>query len=332
MDYFDIYPWQKPLWQLCLKIFKQLPHAILFSGMKGVGKSQIAKAFIGFIMCENKKEVNACRKCKSCLLYSTEKHPDFYLIKPEKKDGNIKVDQIRQAINELNQTPLLSGYRVVLIQLAENMNHASQNALLKTLEEPGKNTLIVLLSERPALLSATILSRVQKINCIGPSVNDARVWLHENQQMEKQIDNKTLLTLTNNSPLLSLAYAQEGFLTWHNEFQMGIVNLISLNQSVSRVIENLKHEHVTQYVLLCLTHWTKAIIHYKLGIVEDRLLYTNYVAQIKSQCDELSLVKIFIFHTYLQEKWRQHILKIALNEQLFLEDLFIHVLILFGER
>jgi DNA polymerase III delta' subunit len=143
--------------------FKQdrLAHGYLFAGPDGVGKFTVARKLAQLILCENN---SACDDCGQCKFFLTEANADFLQI-----DGTegIKIEQIRDLIYKLSLKPYMAKYKVAVIDKAEEMNDASANALLKSLEEPKSHTIIILVTPNANRLPATIVSRAQKIN-FGP--------------------------------------------------------------------------------------------------------------------------------------------------------------------
>ena len=118
--------------------------------------------FVKIVLCQKPSANNskACGQCKACLLFASEAgHPDLIWLKPEGKLNLIKIDQVRDIIEFLSKSAQQGGYRVVVFEQAEGLNIAAQNALLKSLEEPGANSLLLLTSLRPDLLLPTIKSR-----------------------------------------------------------------------------------------------------------------------------------------------------------------------------
>ena len=136
-------------------------HAQLLPVDEALGGYQLANEMAQMALCLNKTPEGACQQCKSCLLYQAGNHPDVHWVR---KDGaQIKVDQIRELCQSLLHTAQQGGARVAVIENSERMNTAAANALLKTLEEPGDNTLLILQTDTPASLLPTITSRCQKI-------------------------------------------------------------------------------------------------------------------------------------------------------------------------
>jgi len=120
----------------------RLPHALLFYGQKGLGKKALAIEFSKFLI----KEISP---------------PDFILIEPEGKE--IQIKQIRNLIQGLSFKPYLADFKIAVINKAHLMSQESQNCFLKFLEEPTDKTYLILITEYPAMLLPTILSRVQKL-------------------------------------------------------------------------------------------------------------------------------------------------------------------------
>lgn len=122
---------------------RRIPHAYLFMGPASLGKHTLAVELAGKILqTEN-----------------PEKHPDFMTLNEE---GEIPVEKVRELIASVSLGPIAGTKKVVIINNAEQLNKSGANALLKTLEEPGESTVLILVaSERPLL---TILSRCQKFN------------------------------------------------------------------------------------------------------------------------------------------------------------------------
>jgi DNA polymerase III delta' subunit len=139
----------------------RLAHGYLFAGPDGVGKFATARKLAQMILCENN---SACDECSQCKTFLSEANADFLQI-----DGTegIKIEQIRDLIYKLSLKPYMAKYKVAVIDKAEEMNEASANALLKSLEEPKSHTIIILVTPNANRLPATIVSRAQKIN-FGP--------------------------------------------------------------------------------------------------------------------------------------------------------------------
>ena len=199
------YPWQEEQFQTLKSLHAQskLPHACLFTGLPGVGKFQFAKYFAAFLLCENINESGICHECKSCLLFAGGTHPDVMLLEPLDGASVIKVDQVRELVDFVNKTAQRAGHRVILIDQAEKMNVAAANALLKSLEEPGKDTTLLLVSSSPDALLPTIRSRCQRYIFPVPDKEIVMPWLVS--IVADQSRALSLLKEANGAPLLALS-------------------------------------------------------------------------------------------------------------------------------
>ncbi len=204
------YPWLDKQWQQLQsqKTGGKLPHAMLFAGPIGLGKYEFAVDFAKSILCENPQDNGAaCGRCRSCIKFEAHTHPDFYLVTPEETGKQIKIDQIRELITQFSLASHQGGYRVTIISPAENMTLAASNSLLKTLEEPPANTLLMLVTARLMDLPATILSRCQRLKFAVPDKTQARNWLKTTQNLSDP-DVASALAVANNSPLKAISYLE----------------------------------------------------------------------------------------------------------------------------
>ncbi len=147
----------------------RLHHAYLFTGPGGVGKTLSAKALAQALLCTQPTETaDACDQCNACVRVASLQHADLHVIeRNQKKDGgrerNIKIAQVRELQRSLTFKAFEGDRRVVLLLDAECMTPPTANALLKTLEEPGKGTYFILVSDAPHRLLPTIISRCQRV-------------------------------------------------------------------------------------------------------------------------------------------------------------------------
>ena len=198
-------PWQQPLWQQLTEQHQQqhLSHAYLVSGEPGSGVQQFLTAVAVGLLCRQPEGLLACGHCKSCLLLAAGTHPDVQLLMPQ-DSRQLKIDQIRTAIEAAAMTAQQGGYRVIIILPAEAMNRHTANALLKLLEEPGANTVLLLGSYAPATIAPTVRSRCQKLTLPPPTAAAAQIWLQS-----QGIDNASLNPDYLRRPLAVMAEQQQ---------------------------------------------------------------------------------------------------------------------------
>ena len=274
-----IYPWQQTIWQQIDAQRKQqrLPHAMLFTGPAGTGKKDFALELAKSMLCKTPQDNGiACDHCDGCHLFNAETHPDLKRLLPtppeNSKSANpvlsIKIDALRDMYKSLTETSQFGGYRVALIEDADKMPVNAANSLLKTLEEPGQNTLLILVSSHPHRLPVTIRSRCQSVRFSVPPDKEAMAWL----TAQKINSPETALKLAHGAPLLardfsdgeeeyrttllqalsagikgepSLLYAQklaqmpkEKLLSWLKDWAGDIGRLLTLGQAAELVNED----------------------------------------------------------------------------------------------
>ncbi len=191
------FAWHRSELEALLRDRARLPHALLVHGPAGIGKIEFARALAQGALCEDPRDGLACEACASCHWFSQGNHPDYREIFPEAalegeepaegepakaekaKSLVIKIEQIRAVADFVALTTHRAGHRVMLIHPAEALHPAAANALLKTLEEPPPHTLIVLVSDQPARLLATIRSRCRRLALHAPPREAAIAWLNE---------------------------------------------------------------------------------------------------------------------------------------------------------
>lgn len=153
-----------------------LPPSLIFAGPSGVGKRLTAMAVAQVLNCigpagpeqggrasEAAPPFDACGACAACSKIARGVHPDVLLVEPG-DSGTIKVDQVRDIVERVAYRPFEGRRRVVVIDEADAMVSAAQNALLKTLEEPPPSSVIILVTSRPDMLLATVRSRCIRLS------------------------------------------------------------------------------------------------------------------------------------------------------------------------
>jgi len=207
-------PWQAPVLDGLRRRLGEgrMSHAVLLQGRPGLGKSALADALVQLVLCTHDSlEARPCGECPACRQFGAGAHPDFQRLTLEenprtgKLRRDIAVDQVRGLIRELSLTS--SGgahWKAAVIDPADRLNRNSANALLKTLEEPSANTLLVMVSSRPGTLPITVRSRCSRIAAPVPQPEAALEWL----ATQGEGDWPVLLRLAGGAPLRALALAE----------------------------------------------------------------------------------------------------------------------------
>lgn len=260
------FPWQQKQWQrLCDCItLNRLPHALLLLGPQGVGKLNFSAALVERVLCRQPRDGLACGQCKSCLLYLSGNHPDFKVIECLPKKKNISIDQIRAVGDFMNKQAQLSGYRCVVIANAEQMSESAANALLKVLEEPGEQSLFVLVSHSAGSLKPTIKSRCQMIRFVVPPSAQALQWLAPLVNSSEQA--QTLLNLSGGAPVAAKEAQQWRWLDQREVIAKQLLAL-RLRQAEELMVANTWQSVPPLELLLWLYNWTLDCLKLSQGLV-----------------------------------------------------------------
>jgi DNA polymerase-3 subunit delta' len=227
-------PWLHPVIEQALSMGHA--HALLLHGAAGDGLLDGAQAVAQAWLCETGGSTGrlgrlACGHCGACRLLATGMHPDLHRLLPEdlrlqlgvqgageggdadgsgkarrKPSRQIRIDEVRAAIDWIVTTSSRGQVKVVLIHPAEAMNVQAASALLKTLEEPPQGTRLLLTASEPERLLPTVRSRCQTVRLQPPAADVARDWL----QAQGLVQADVLLAACSNRPLDALAMAAGG--------------------------------------------------------------------------------------------------------------------------
>jgi len=269
-----------------------LPHAILIKGAKGSGKLALAQWLVHVLLCQTLqkevessssariaqvKELSACGHCKTCLLANNRSYPDHLTL--ELTGTSIGIEEVRKTNAFLEKTAHIGKFKSILIPDAQNMTVAAANALLKTLEEPSPNSIIILLSHDIELLLPTIISRCRLLTMKG-QVGEALVkqfTQHGNGDVsEKPVDFVNLSHLPELQDkavneaykLFELCYLN--YLTSAKEREQGSERLLKLMceqghtlRWLEKITVNLLREQFLPVSLMSSTMKAEQVIDYK---------------------------------------------------------------------
>ena len=140
----------------------EVRHAYLFTGPQGVGRRTLALRLAQALNCLQPPGLGEpCLKCRACKHIERMQHPDLLVVQAEQVGGTLKVDQVRELQYSLALHPYEARYRLALLLRFEEANPSAMNALLKTLEEPAPQVVLVLTAESAESLLPTIVSRCE---------------------------------------------------------------------------------------------------------------------------------------------------------------------------
>lgn len=285
-------PWHESVWSQLAAAWRghRWPHGLLIHGPAGVGKLALAQRIARALLCDHSGDVSsveweACGRCASCQLLRSNSHPDFLSISPEEGKQQISVDQIRQACADLALTSYRRGYKVAIVAPAHQMTTAAANSLLKTLEEPGAGTALILVTDRIGALLPTIRSRCQHIAIRAPQESVAMSWLK--QAADKPIS-ADLLRLANGAPLRALAMADGQYQALWNEVASDISAAMTGKHDLTHIAKRWGDEDLPER-LTCVDRWLTARL--RAGIAGSAEPFTS--APLPSGSQELNINRLY---------------------------------------
>lgn len=350
-----IAPWLQQYWQQCTQALRQgkLPHAILLSGSTGLGKFEFARHLAERLLCTGEGDL-ACGHCQSCHWFAAGSHPDYKLISPEEDKKQISVAQIRDLTEALTKTSY-GYYQVVIIHPSEAMNRAASNALLKTLEEPNGQVILILVCDHPAGLLPTIRSRCQEYRLQQPSTEVALAWLTtELASLPKTAELKSkssksrasppdeksskshattldlknapsaaeLLSMADGLPLRALRLAITGDWQQHNAICSEFIQLQTGQMSVLKAAE-IWSKQSPQQVLTILTTLVQDLIRLMAGLNTKHLQYPHRAAEFLQILQHSQREQLWTFRQQILIVKRRAMTSANPNVQLLFESLLL---------
>lgn len=303
MNFESLFWLEKPWQELVRRAnSKHLPHALMLTGQKNIGKMEFAQHLAQWLLClspDKHTQGKPCTQCHSCNLLKAGNHPDYIYVKPEGKSNQILIGQIREANQLLTETPSISEQQVLIIHPADVMNLNASNAFLKTLEEPPGQAQIILLSNYYGAMMPTIKSRTQKINLLAPSLADAQRWLYDKGYAQEQ-ENRLALIQNNGAPLGALECLERSGVQAERDWEQGFIAWMSQNKSLSDMVGSWDKWELSMLLSLLyryLLNWAKYHLGVKLDatlsqalreLFESRTLCQNKVNQLQKRLLDLS--------------------------------------------
>jgi DNA polymerase-3 subunit delta' len=271
----NLLPWQSSHWQHILKQSKNgtIPHAYLFNGVDGLGKTIFAQYLSNYLLCDSRNAADQpCGECKQCKLFDADTHPDYKFICPEEGSSLLKVDVIRSLVDFFNRSSMQGGKKIAVLAPAEALNHNAANALLKTLEEPASNSIIILVSHNSGQLLPTIRSRCQVMDFSIPPISLSKKWLCEQVAVStasySESQAEEVLMLAANAPLRALDYVEIKALD-ENNLMLDELGALLKKESLPNTIAERWNDDNAILRLKLMIAWVESILKIKMVNATD---------------------------------------------------------------
>jgi DNA polymerase III delta' subunit len=220
------------------------PHAILIVGPPAVGKTTLADDLAAGLLCLAADSADRpCRVCRGCRLAAAGNHPDLHRLGPDGPGGQVVIGEsgrpavrgVRNLVAELAYLPVEGGHRVAIVEHAERMNEDAQNALLKTLEEPGDGVTLILCADDEDRLLPTVRSRCVRLRVAPLGIRSIEELLGD-RGVADSVTAARLARLAAGRPGLALTYARvPEAVTIHDEIARILLDLLGASRSARLV-------------------------------------------------------------------------------------------------
>ncbi len=321
----NLFPWQQAQWQRFLSMQNQnrLPHALLLTGNQGLGLMHFAQLISRHLLCLNPNADNQfCGACQSCQLFEVGNHPDIQIIEPEEAGKQLKVAQIRELIEFMSLKSFTSKNKIVTLCPAEAMNRSTANALLKTLEEPPAQSMLILISHHPERLPITIRSRCQRIE-FKPAANQGTIEWLEQQNIEIDYSVDILLNLTGGAPLSIIDMLENNIFAERQHVVADIENIMKDKVNVIELASRWESLGCGQ-VISWLMRFCQDLARLKLLGSEAEVINSDLRHQLLNLAKHLEINRIMHIYDYLQDKYLESTAQSNFNSLSLLEEIIIY--------
>lgn len=316
-------PWHDQALSKLQKMIDQnhLPHALLITGAEKIGKFEFMQQLVGVLLNDDAiiRKDNILQELDHPVLIRRSNYPNMVYCrageineKTKNRSKDIRINQVRAFCEALNKTA--DQLQIGVIFYGDQMNVSAANSLLKTLEEPRKNTLIIILAHNIQNLPATVISRCQNIH-IAPSYSEStQAWLKAqlSDTQNADFDVKQLLENTHGVPFKVLSELTEGGFIAYQEYQNQLLNIATHPLTINQTKLFEGHELA---VLNCLQSLIIEAIKLKATRQEGGLVELNQLVE-RVQSD-------FLFQLLNDVSQAIHLSKTSVNLKLLLDNILI---------
>jgi len=269
-----------------LSDIKEPSHAYMYIGPEGIGKLLFAKEFAYKWLCTSSS--SPCGKCKSCIQFKADSNIDFNIIEPDGE--SIKVEQIRNFIKKVYEKPVESNKKIYIINDADKMTVAAQNALLKILEEPPVYVIIILIGANEHLFLTTIKSRCIKVNFQKIENDELKLYI---QNEGKTVNEKFLDIYQGSIGKFKKIEGQEEYYLQLEDLIKNIekINKIEFVKQCSNIVTKDNFSEMLEYLNILLFKYGKENLKYLNSIeyINTAIKQREYNCNVEMILDNLFL-------------------------------------------
>jgi DNA polymerase-3 subunit delta' len=257
-----------------------LAHAYLFVGPAYIGKAATAFAVAKFLNCENKKEGGerySCDRCPSCLRINAGNHPDIHVLEVAPGES-IKIDAVRELLAQIRLRPFMAAKKIFIVHNIEDLTTEGANALLKTLEEPSANSLLILTTAVPERVLETVKSRCHVIPFVPASQRALAARLVQYYDEDK--DQAHFLAYFAEGCLgKARRFKEDGFCAAKDE----IIDRYILGREREALIKTIGADKAkTKEFLDVLLSWIRDCLLVQTGVQDARLVHAGRIRELQN--------------------------------------------------
>lgn len=286
---------------------KRERHAYLLTGPAGVGRRTLAVRFAQALNCQEPPTPGQpCRECSMCKRIERMQHPDIAVVEAEREGETLKIDQVRELQHTLSLAPYEARYRVALILRFEEAHISASNAMLKTLEEPPPQVVVLLTAKSAENLLPTIVSRCEVLRLRPLTIEETAAGLQAMRGIPEELSIK-LAHFSDGRPGYAIRlYEQPGLLeerqTWLDE----LLQLLSESRGerfafANELVKN--KDRLRSELQVWLTFWRDVFITSS-GITSS-VTNLDYSAQIQKLAAEFDFSRARFFVNAVEQAMEQ---------------------------
>ncbi|ALD15297.1 DNA polymerase III subunit delta' [Buchnera aphidicola (Aphis glycines)] len=274
------YPWLINPYKIIIKQhqIKKTHHAFLIKTIKGLGVCKLILEISKWLLCNHRNGIKCCKKCHSCQLMLSGNHPDWHQY-ISKKDEIITVNHIREINEKIFKYPKQGKNKIIFLSNIQKMTESAKNALLKTLEEPPKNTWFFLIDYNNLRVNSTLHSRCLIYILSPPLEKNSLSWLKNQNLLNKKL-NLIALRIYQGSPISAKKFINDGL--WEERNNLFLYFLKSIkNQNLLKILPILSIKNtILKIDWICLL------------LFDSIQLYFNQKKKL-TNFDQLELIQFF---------------------------------------